>query len=184
MCASLIVFLPLLPRGNLWSKIFICHFLASLQQYIFFNFYIKGMFFWNLYYYLIWRVSFLNIDKLNLGLPWWFSGKKSTCQCRRYGFNPWVRKIPWRRKWQPTPVFLPGKSHGQRNLAGYSPQGSQKSQTLLSYTITTKLSLKCIIVTPWSSSELTKRGWTTFSPHFSNYLLFLFVLSLIDILLP
>ena len=39
------------------------------------------------------------------------------------GFDPWVRKIPWRRKWQPTPVFLPGKSHGQRNLVGYSPWG-------------------------------------------------------------
>jgi len=36
-------------------------------------------------------------------------------------FNPWVRKIPWRRKWQPTPVFLSGESHGQRSLAGYSP---------------------------------------------------------------
>ena len=41
-------------------------------------------------------------------------------QCRRSWFNPWVGKIPWRRKWQPTPVFLPGKSHGQRNLLGYS----------------------------------------------------------------
>ena len=37
-------------------------------------------------------------------------------QCRRPGFDPWVRKIPWRRKWQPTPVFLPGESHGQRSL--------------------------------------------------------------------
>ena len=37
--------------------------------------------------------------------------------CRRHRFDPWVRKIPWRRKWQPTPVFLPGKSHGQRSLA-------------------------------------------------------------------
>ena len=37
------------------------------------------------------------------------------------GFNPWVRKIPWRRKWQPTPVCQPGKSHGHRNLVGYSP---------------------------------------------------------------
>ena len=42
-------------------------------------------------------------------------------QCRRPGFNPWVRKIPRRREWQPTPVFLPGESHGQRNLVGYSP---------------------------------------------------------------
>jgi len=40
---------------------------------------------------------------------------------RRCRFDPWVEKIPWRRKWQPTPVFLPGESHGQRSLAGYSP---------------------------------------------------------------
>ena len=46
------------------------------------------------------------------GLPWWLSGKESTCQCKRCRFNPWVRKIPWRRNWQPTLVFLPGKSHG------------------------------------------------------------------------
>ena len=50
-------------------------------------------------------------------LPWWLSGEESTCQCRRLGISPWVRKIPWRRKQQPTPVFLPGKSHGQRSLA-------------------------------------------------------------------
>ena len=53
-----------------------------------------------------------------------------TClQCRRPGFDPWVRKIPWRRKWQPTPVFLPGESHGQRSLAGYSPWGRKESDT-------------------------------------------------------
>ena len=49
------------------------------------------------------------------------SGKESSCKCRRYkrrGFHPCVRKIPWRRKWHPTPVFLPGKFHGQRSLAG------------------------------------------------------------------
>jgi len=39
----------------------------------------------------------------------------------RYEFNPWVRRIPWRRQWQPTPVFLPGEFHGQRSLVGYSP---------------------------------------------------------------
>ena len=45
-----------------------------------------------------------------------------TClQCRRLRFDPWVKKIPWRRSWQPTPVFLPGESHGQKSLAGYSP---------------------------------------------------------------
>ena len=60
------------------------------------------------------------------------SGKSPTCQCRRlkrHGFNPWVRKIPWRRAQQPTPVFLPGESHGQRNLGGYSPQGSKELDT-------------------------------------------------------
>ena len=46
-------------------------------------------------------------------------------------FNPWLRKVPWRRKWQPTPVFLPGEAHGQRSLMGYSPWG-HKSQTWLS----------------------------------------------------
>ena len=52
--------------------------------------------------------------------------EESACQCRRCGFDPWVGKIPWRRKWQPTPVFLPGKSHGQRSLAGYSPWGCKR----------------------------------------------------------
>ena len=50
--------------------------------------------------------------------------KEPTCQCRRHkrcGFNLWVGKIPWKRTWQPTPVFLPGESHEQRSLAGYSP---------------------------------------------------------------
>ena len=44
------------------------------------------------------------------GLPWWLSGKEPTCQCRRPGFDPWVGKIAWSRKWQSTTVFLPGKS--------------------------------------------------------------------------
>ena len=48
---------------------------------------------------------------------------------RRCGFDPWVRKIPWRRKWQPTPVFLPGKFHGQRSLAGYSLCDHKKPDT-------------------------------------------------------
>ena len=45
------------------------------------------------------------------------------CRCKGHGFNPWVRKITWRRKWQPTPVFLPRESHEQRSLTGYSPWG-------------------------------------------------------------
>ena len=50
-------------------------------------------------------------------------------KCRKYRFDPWVGKIPWRRKWQLTPIFLPGKSHGQRSLAGYSLWGHQESDT-------------------------------------------------------
>ena len=61
----------------------------------------------------------------------WCNGKEPACQCRRHkshGFNHWVRKIPWSTKWQPTPVFLPGKFHGQRSLAGYSPWGHKETQ--------------------------------------------------------
>ena len=49
---------------------------------------------------------------------------------KRHGFVPWVRKITWRRAWQPTPVFLPGESHGQRSLAGYCPWGRKESNTI------------------------------------------------------
>ena len=60
------------------------------------------------------------------GLPWWLSRKESTCQCRRHGFSLWAGKIPWRKKWQPIPVLLPGKSHWQRSLVGYSPWGHKR----------------------------------------------------------
>jgi len=63
---------------------------------------------------------------LGPGLPRWLGAKEPACQCRRHqrcGFDPWVRKILWSRKWQPTPVFLPRESHGQRSLVGCSPWG-------------------------------------------------------------
>ena len=69
---------------------------------------------------------------LYTGLPRWLSGKESACQCRRHrrpGFDPWIGKIPWRRKWQPTPVFTPGKSNGQRSLVGYSQGNGKESDT-------------------------------------------------------
>ena len=59
----------------------------------------------------------------------WLSGKESACRSKRCGFDPWVRKIPWRRKWKPTPVLLHGKFNGQRSLAGYSPRGHKESDT-------------------------------------------------------
>ena len=67
-----------------------------------------------------------------LSLPDGSVGKIICLQCRSHRshrFDPWVRKIPWRRKWQPTPVFLPGKSHGQRSLVGYSPWDCKGSNT-------------------------------------------------------
>ena len=65
-----------------------------------------------------------------LGFPGCGRGKEPTLQCRRnkrHRFCPWVKKIPWRRAWQPTPVFLPAESHGQRSLTGYSPRGHKES---------------------------------------------------------
>ena len=99
------------------------------------------------------------------GLPWWLTGKESTCQCRRHGFHPWSRKDPWRRKWQPTLVFLPeephrqmflsGEPHGQRSPEGYSPWGQKKNQTQLS-------------------------GWTTITTRNSSQIIYLHLVSVYD----
>ena len=69
------------------------------------------------------------------GFPGGTRDKEPECQCSRlesHGLDPWVGKIPWRRKWQPTPVLLAGESHGQRSLAGYSPWGCKELTTRLS----------------------------------------------------
>ena len=73
--------------------------------------------------------TFLWMGK-ELGFPSGSAGKEPACQCKRHKrlrFNPWVRKTPWRRKWQPTPVFLPGEFHGQKSLVGYSPGDHEES---------------------------------------------------------
>ena len=65
-----------------------------------------------------------------MGFPGSSDGKESACQyrkCRRHGFNPWRRKIPWRRGQLPSPVFLPGEFYGQRSLVCYSPWGCKES---------------------------------------------------------
>ena len=67
-----------------------------------------------------------------MDFPGGSDGKASVYQCRGPGFDPWVGKIPWRRKWQPTPVLLPGKSHGRRSLVQATVHGVAKSQTRLS----------------------------------------------------
>ena len=64
-----------------------------------------------------------------MDFPGGSSGKEPIYQCRKCkgcGFSTWVEKIPWRRAWRPTPVFLPGESHGQRSLARYGPWGSKE----------------------------------------------------------
>ena len=70
-----------------------------------------------------------------VGFPRGSDGK----ECKRPRFDPWVRKIPWRRAWQPTLVFLPGESHGQRSLAGYSPWGRKELDTAEQLTHSTLL---------------------------------------------
>jgi len=68
----------------------------------------------------------------NKGFSHGSSGKEPACKSKRHkrhGFDPWVGKIPWKRAWQPIPEFLPGESHGQRRLAGYSPWGHKELDT-------------------------------------------------------
>ena len=101
-----------------------CHFLMSqawrfywsFLEYLMWN---KGKFS-SIIYYLI-----LYISTHTPRLPWLLCGKEPAYQYRRCGFDPWARKIPWKRKWQQTPVFLPGKSHGLQSM------GSRKSQSRL-----------------------------------------------------
>ena len=69
-----------------------------------------------------------------MGFPAGSDGKES--ECRRPGFDPWVGKILWIREWQPTPVFLPEKFHGQRSLVGYNPWGCREWDMIESHTHT------------------------------------------------
>ena len=81
------------------------------------------------YVWPLWRHISLRISghTLSSRLPWWLRWQSICLQCRRPRFDPWVGKIPWGRKWQPTSVFLPGESHGQRSLVGYSLWGHKES---------------------------------------------------------
>ena len=86
------------------------------------------------------------------GFPGGANGKAPTCQCRRLkkcGFDPWVGKIPWRRKQQPTSLFLPGESHRQRSLGGYSPCGRKEmgmTEELLMMPIQTTVRCNLIVL--------------------------------------
>ena len=72
---------------------------------------------------IMWTIIFHSCQREKEYLPGGANGKESACQCRRCKFSPWVRKITWSRKWQPTPVFLAGEFHGQRILVHYRTWG-------------------------------------------------------------
>ena len=84
-----------------------------------------------------WYLNF-HFPKYTLWLPSWFSGKESAWPCRKCRFDPQIKRIPWRRAWQPAPVLMPGESHGQRSLAGYSLWGHRVWDDLTTKTTTTK----------------------------------------------
>ena len=79
---------------------------------------------------------FIKHPSCYIRLPWWPRQWRISLQSRRPGFDPWIGKILWRREWLSTSVFLPGESHGQRSLVGYSPRGRKESDTAerLTYT--------------------------------------------------
>ena len=118
------------------------------------------------------QISILNIMCFGIflwvlcawGLPRWLSGEEAAYQCgshRRCRFDPWVGKIPWRRKWQPTPVFLPGKSHGQRSLVSSCPWGHKKSD------MTAHTCAACLVLVQQQGYNFTKS--TTSIALFSDF---------------
>ena len=93
------------------------------------------------------------------GLPRWCSGKESTHQCRRrrrFRFKPWVGKIPRRRKWQLTPVFLTEKFHGQRSLVSYSPWGCKESDMTEHALMHTQMDMEGIMISEVRSERETQ----------------------------
>ena len=87
---------------------------------------------------------------------WWLSSKEPSCQCRRRRFIPWVGKIPKRRKRLPSQIFLPGKPHGQRSLADYSPWGCKDSDTSLNNS--NHHCIRCVVLGTGSKALSRKRG--------------------------
>ena len=102
----------------------------------------------------------------HIGLPWWLRWQRICLQFRSPGFDPRVRKIPWRREWQPTSVFLPGEFHGQRRLANYNPWGHKESDTTATNTLTV---VHCCVtqgaqtgILWWPRGVGWRRVWGTF----------------------
>ena len=113
----------------------------------------------------------LSLFPYKAGAPWWLSCKEPACQCRRLWFSSWDRKIPWRRKWQPTSVSLPWECHGQRSLAGYNSWGLRESNmSEHSITITMNLTKRTGIC----EKEWYKESSNFFLDYFKCFEVFLF----------
>ena len=97
--------------------------------------------------------------RLGSDFPGGSDGKSVCLQCGRPGFDPWVRKIPWRRKWQPSSVLLPGKSHGQKNLVGYNPWCHKESDTSEWLHFLSFFLWKCHIWSHWPKCSCTPSTW-------------------------
>ena len=127
-------FLHKILAHNFNSPYIPCHILVSklshrymnqTREYISLFYSLESPWTWNNYLTEIWH-NFIN----RTGLPWWLRWQRICLQCKRSRFDSWVGKNPWRRKWQPTPIFLPGELHRQRSLVGYSPWGHKESAWL------------------------------------------------------
>ena len=130
--------------------------LPSLTLFLFFPWIFSLLLVFNNLLFVSW-CSFLQ-------LPRRLSAKESAYQCRRWkrcGFNPWCGKIPWRRAWQPTPVFLPGEFHGQRSLAGRSPWGVQRVGNNGARMHTQRIKPKDRVCGQGCQGELYSQGWWT-----------------------
>ena len=132
---------------------------------------------WSTYTWIFFQ--YIEYLSFHFGLPGWLNDKESACQCRPHRLNPWVRKIPWSRKWQRTPIFLPGKSHGQRSLAGCSPWGSQRvgrnwvsTHTFSFYQFLSAGKSLCLITdhSMWDHKKPGLESW--FYPDCFSFLLF------------
>ena len=117
----------------------------------------------------------LNAELQQLGFLRRLSGKECTWQCRRHrkqSFSPWVWKSPYSRKWQPAPVFLPGKPHAQRSKAGYSPQGCRETDMTEHAHIVTSI-MYCPHLAGWNitmGSHLWKVSNLVFWNHSGSWL--------------
>ena len=106
---------------------------------------------------------------INQMLLWWLRWQRICLQCRIPGFYLWVRKIPWKREWLPTPIFLPGESHEQRSLAGYSPWCCKESN-MTDQLSTVLLDISVLVPTVSHSCRLSPQE--TLILWFDDFLLF------------